>query len=454
MIESQTQGELIAAVATPPGQGGVGIVRLSGAGALAVAAQLIDKPLPPRVAVTANFTVDGEVVDQGIAIAFVEPNSFTGEDVVELHCHGSPVVLQRMLDVVCARGARIARPGEFSERAFLNEKIDLAQAEAVADLIASASVTAARAAVRSLQGVFSARVQDINEGLERTRILLEASIDFPEEEQDFLAAYDIPNTLKRLRQDLAHLLTQAQQGQVYRDGCSVALIGPPNAGKSSLLNVFSGEETAIVTDIPGTTRDLLKVDLVLDGLPVRMIDTAGLRPTADVVERKGIERALAQVGQADVVVLLADGAEWDSVIEQTEQTLALAEIKATDSRVLRAVNKCDLLDDEARSSPADEVLWVSAKTGVGLSGLAQQIAKVAGVGAEEVAFTARARHVEALIQASEHLTLASQHIEQGISGEVIAEELRTAHHALGEILGLVTADELLGKIFSQFCIGK
>lgn len=447
------QNELIVAVATPPGQGGVGIVRLSGTDALTVGGAIAGRKLPMRRAVFTNISHDSEVLDQGLVLAFAAPGSFTGEDVVEIHCHGSPVVLQQVLDAACAQGARLARPGEFSERAFLNEKLDLAQAEAVADLIASSSVQAARAAMRSLQGVFSQRVAAIAENLEQLRILLEASIDFPEEEEDFLAAYSVPEKISEVVAMVDALLAESRQGQLFRDGCTVALIGQPNAGKSSLMNALSREETAIVTDIPGTTRDLLKVDLVINGLPVKVVDTAGLRDAQDEVEKKGVERAIEQVKLADVIILVLDLAGVDTVARQRKETLRLAGIELeSDARLITVLNKCDLVPKLEPSLP--EGLVLSAVEGQGIDLLGAQICTLAGVGAGEVLFTARARHIEALLAVQNQLIKAREAVQEGVTGEIIAEELRQGHIFLGEIVGQVSADELLGKIFSTFCIGK
>ena len=456
------QKDLIVAVATPPGQGGIGVVRISGKDAHAVGAKLAGRDLPHRMACYVTLMHQGQALDEGLAIAFTAPRSFTGEDVVELHCHGSPVVLQSVLDAVCQQGARLARPGEFSERAFLNDKMDLAQAEAVADLISSASALAARAALRSMQGVFSERVTLLGSELEQTRILLEASIDFPEEEEDFLATYDIAGKVAHLTTRLNNLLAQSRQGQRFRDGCSVAIIGAPNAGKSSLLNALTGEDAAIVTDIPGTTRDLLKVDMVIDGLPVKLVDTAGLRTTDDVVERKGVERAVAQTEQADVIVLVLDLAAAEPLELQQQNALDLAGVEMLDDRVVTIVNKCDLQGGVKavarklvlRTDAFKSAVAISALANDGMNALKNRISASAGVGTEEVIFTARARHVEALNEVRSHLAEAGQALAQGTTGEIIAEELRAAHISLGEILGQVTADELLGKIFSQFCIGK
>ena len=445
------QSELIVAAATPPGQGGVGMVRLSGHGAIEVGQTLTGRPLAPRQAERVTISLGQETLDEGLALAFPGPNSFTGEDVVELHCHGSPVVLQRVVNAACELGARLARPGEFSERAFLNDKMDLAQAEAVADLIASGSVQAARAAVRSLQGVFSERVQAINAELEHMRILMEASIDFPEEEEDFLESYNVANQVDEIAAKLVTLLKEARQGQILQQGCSVALLGQPNAGKSSLLNAFTGEETAIVTDIPGTTRDLLQVDLVLDGLPVRLVDTAGLRVTSDPVEREGVARALNQLTQADVIIFVLDLAGELSIAEQIQALLGITELPRDDERLLLVGNKRDLV---SAAQSMHELIEISALHGEGLQGLVERICQQVGLGQGEVSFTARARHIESLDSAQSHIQNAQASVATRSGLELIAEELRLGHQSLGEIVGTVSADELLGKIFSQFCIGK
>ncbi len=466
--------DLIAAVATAPGQGGIGVVRLSGPGARRVAEQVCGKQLKPRVAAYCDFSDDDEVIDQGLALLFTQGASFTGEEVVELQGHGGPVVLQRLLDLVCRLGARLARPGEFSERAFLNGKIDLAQAEAIADLIASTSVTAARAALRSLQGAFSERVRSLEEDLAALRVLVEACIDFPEEDVDFLEQAQVAHRIDGLLTEVHRLRQECNQGQLLNEGASVALVGAPNAGKSSLLNALSGEDAAIVTDIPGTTRDLLKVDLVLDGLPLRLVDTAGLRDSSDTVEQLGVERARRQAQQADLLLIILD---VNALAGSTAPELLLASIESSvaelfaglpaegqardgepnSGQVIVVLNKADLLSSSVTVRPvplAWPAFWVSAKTGAGLGELRSGITRALGFEHREATFTARARHLEAVDQAVKALQSAAQLLHLGEGTEIVAEELRTAHLALGEIVGTVTPDDLLGRIFSEFCIGK
>ena len=451
---SQAQDtDLIAAIATPPGQGGIGIVRVSGAGAADVVTRLIDRPLQARRATLARVTTpSGDVLDEGMVLYFPAPHSFTGEDVVELQLHGSPVVLQQVLDILGRAGVRLARPGEFSERAYLNDKLDLAQAEAIADLIGSASRQAARAAARSLQGEFSRAVRELADAVEHARLLVEATIDFPEEDEDFLAAYNIPGVLTGVYEKLAALLRESRRSAVLRQGCDIAIVGLPNAGKSSLLNALSGEQAAIVSDIPGTTRDLLKVDLVLDGLPVRLIDTAGLRVSTDAVERIGVARARDQIALADVIVLLVDGTLADPE-QSLADTLKLAGLAVDDARVLVAVNKQDV---RPRRLALDRVqVPISAKLAQGLEALVDLIKQGAGLGDGEVTYLARTRHVSALDAALQKVADAQHIAARGVVGlELVAEELRLAHERLGEIVGITTSDELLGKIFAEFCIGK
>ena len=439
--------DTIVAVATPPGQGGVGILRLSGPEARALGEGLTGAKLSARSAQFSEVRVGEEIVDQGLALYFPGPHSFTGEDVVELQLHGSPMVLHYVLDACCRRGARLARPGEFSERAYLNDKMDLAQAEAVLDLIASGSQAAARAAARSLQGAFSARVHELASGVERLRMLIEASIDFPEEEEDFLGEYGVAEDLARLCGDLEDLIDASAQGRVLNDGISVALLGSPNAGKSSLLNRLSGEETAIVTDVPGTTRDLLKIDLVLKGVPVRLVDTAGLRVTQDPVEREGVRRAQAEAERADLVLLLVDATAEDAD-DQFSALKSQLGSGVNESIILNLLNKSDLVSLRQHNAH-----YLSAKTGEGVEELVELIHKRVGITQEATEFTARKRHVEALILAQEHLRASRAGLaSQGL--ELLAEDLRLGHEALGEIVGRVTADDLLGRIFSEFCIGK
>ncbi len=437
--------DTIAAVATAAGQAGVGIVRVSGPLAKTIARKISGvEPVPLRVRVREFTAADGSAIDHGIVLYFAQPKSFTGECVVEFQGHGGPVVLQLLLDEIIALGARVARPGEFTERAFINGKLDLAQAEAVADLIASASVAAARGANRSLSGEFSASVHAIDAQVVELRMFVEAAIDFPEEDIDLLADGAIAGRLTDIRSALENLQAECAQGLLLRDGISLALIGAPNVGKSSLLNVLAGEARAIVTDIPGTTRDLVRADLVLDGLPVQLVDTAGLRESSDPIELEGVRRARAEAAAADIVlcIVAADQTEW-----------SFEDARLDPARRLRVVNKIDLgLHPGAELS--SDMVAVSALTGAGLAELVDSIKARVGYSAEGGRFTARKRHLlaldEALVACIECCELAA-----GVMpGELIAEELRRVHHALGEIVGAMTTDELLGEIFSQFCLGK
>ena len=436
--------DTIAAVATPPGQGGVGIVRISGPMALEIGESIVSEPLPPRQALHANFTHEGELLDDGVGLYFMAPNSFTGEDVVELQGHGGPVVMQMLLNAVLAAGARLARPGEFSERAFLNGQIDLAQAEAVADLIASASTQAARGAVRSLSGEFSLLINELDADILKLRVHVEAAIDFPDEEVELLAQGRVGEQIEALIGAVQALTQRGRQGALLTQGISIAIIGAPNAGKSSLLNRLSGEEAAIVTDIPGTTRDLLKVDLVLDGLPIRLVDTAGLRDTTDPVEVEGVRRARLEAERADLILEV-----WDLTANQAE-----AEPCAPD-RALRVENKIDLVDippGPVKDSPSR--VRVSCLTGAGIESLKGAIKQRVGFSGEGSTFSARQRHIEALNAALTALEGAAERLKSNAAAEVIAEELRLAHIALGEITGETTPDDLLGSIFATFCIGK
>jgi tRNA modification GTPase len=456
-VSGGLQTDLIAAVATAPGQGGIGVVRLSGQGARGVAEKICGRTLQPRYASYCDFRDRDEILDQGLALLFDGTASFTGEEVVELQGHGGPVVLQRLLDAVCSLGARLARPGEFSERAFLNGKIDLAQAEAIADLIASTSVAAAKAAVRSLRGVFSEQVHSIADELGGLRVLVEACIDFPEEDVEFLQNNQVSEKIEALVEQLEGLLNSSEQGQLLNEGLAVAIIGEPNAGKSSLLNVLSGEDAAIVTDIPGTTRDLLKVDLVLDGLPLRLVDTAGLRESEDVVERLGVDRAKQQIRQADLLLVVLD-ASTTPLAEVSQRVEQLLEGITHAAQILLIMNKSDLValqfNEIERTIDHQALHWVSAKTGVGIDELRIAITDAVGFRHSEATFTARARHVSALNQAIDELHKARSELADQQATEIVAEELRSAHSALGEIVGTVTPDDLLGRIFSEFCIGK
>ena len=437
--------DLIAAIATAPGRGGVGVVRVSGADIAPLAAAILGRvPVPRHATYTRFLDSQGEVLDEGIALYFTAPHSFTGEHVLELQGHGGPVVLNLILERCIELGARLAEPGEFSRRAFLNGKLDLAQAEAVADLIDAASTEAARSAVRSLSGAFSLRIAELVEGLTRLRMLVEATLDFPEEEIDFLRDADAFGRLDAIDASLAAVRAQAKQGVLLREGLTVVLIGQPNVGKSSLLNQLAGFEAAIVTEIAGTTRDTVREAIQIQGVPLHLIDTAGLRDTDDAVEKIGIARTWAAVEKADVALLLVDAAhglgEREAAILQRLPEVAR----------LTLHNKIDVTFDAPRVV-GDEI-WLSARTGAGVDLLRDKLLETAGwQAAGEGAFMARARHLDALSRAAGHLAAAR---ESAAQLELFAEELRLAQAALSEITGEFTADDLLGEIFSKFCIGK
>jgi len=455
--------DTIAAIATAPGMGGIGVVRVSGPAALAIACAVTGRELPARRAVYAAFRdAAGDPVDHGIALAFPGPASFTGEDVAEFQGHGGPVVLQLLLDALLARGARLARPGEFTERAFVNGKLDLAQAEAVADLIASASGAAARGAVRSLQGDFSRAVEAIDRAALELRVFVEAAMDFPEEDEDFLAEGRVDERVAAIRAQFVALERDTRQGVLLRDGIAIALVGPPNVGKSSLLNRLAGQERAIVTEIPGTTRDLIQADLTLDGLPVQIVDTAGLRESADPVEREGVRRAREQANRADLVLILEDDRE--PADPAVLDGLLAAGLDA--KRILRVRNKADLSGNAPAWEPPAGTgtahpedggvpsLRLSALTGAGVDALVAAVKDRVGFAAEGTTFTARRRHVAALGAGHQALDRAATLMASGAPPELVAEELRAVHAALGSIVGAVSADQLLGEIFSSFCIGK
>ena len=445
-----THTDTIAAIASAPGAAGVGVLRVSGPAVPAIAAELFGRdPEPRRAHFTAFRESDGELIDRGLLLYFPAPASYTGEHVLELQGHGSPVLLDALLRRVCAMGARWARPGEFTERAFLNGKLDLAQAEAVADLIAARSHAGARAALQSMEGVFSRKVHDLLQSLIALRVHIEAAIDFPEEEIDFLADPVITQQLHALRAELDALLHEAQRGVRLNDGLRVAIIGRPNAGKSSLLNALAGSDRAIVTDIAGTTRDVLREQLNLDGIALELADTAGLRDTDDPVEREGVRRAHGELARADVALLVTDAGD-------AEHDLALlADLPSHVERIV-FINKIDLGDHAAGYDVRADAIWVwaSAKTGDGLEALRNHLKQLAGAGGGEGAFSARRRHVLALEQVAVHLARADHVLHATRAGELAAEELRQAQHALGEITGTYTSDDLLGAIFSSFCIGK
>lgn len=442
--------DTIAAIATPPGAGGIGVVRVSGSRAHAIGTALTGKNLKPRIFHFAAFADDdGDVLDRGLAVFFRAPHSFTGENVLELHAHGSPIVLDLLLRRACTLGARRARPGEFSERAFLNGKLDLAQAEAIADLIAAGSESAARAALRSLEGDFSQAVRAIFDALVRLRAWLEAALDFPEEEIDFLSAPQLTEQLAALRTQTDGLLAAARRGVVLRDGLHVVIIGRPNAGKSSLLNALAQSERAIVTAIPGTTRDVLRESVQLDGIALTLVDTAGLRESHDIVEQEGMRRARNELAQADVAILVTDSAH-------TAADRVLLQDCAPGATRVVVHNKIDVSGEPARRELSDDAVqvWLSAQSGAGIELLRAELARPAGRGdGAQGAFSARARHVDALQRVARHLLAATTHLAQR-TGELAAEELRQAQQALGEITGEFSSDDLLGKIFSTFCIGK
>ena len=444
--------ESIAAIATPSGNGGVGIIRISGSRLLSLAAHIIKKELPPRNAIYSTFVdSDGHVIDSGIALYFPAPHSYTGEDVLELQAHGGAVVLDMLLKRVLALGARLARAGEFTERAFLNNKIDLAQAEAVADLINSSTEQSVRSAQKSMQGVFSAKIHELVEELTHLRIYVEAAIDFVDEDIDFLNDGVIERRLDNLRLRLEDIQATAQQGQLLRDGMTLVLAGKPNAGKSSLLNALAGHDAAIVTDIAGTTRDVLRERIQLDGMPLHIIDTAGLHEADNVVEQEGIRRARAEMAKADKIVLLID------VREPESETEALLATLPTDVDIIRVYNKIDLVQrlPAIESTQNGTVCYISIKQQLGLDLLTTHLKQSIGFNSSvENVFIARRRHLEALNTAHEFVLQAISQLASSLAGELVAEDLRHAQQALAEITGEFTSDDLLGKIFSSFCIGK
>ena len=457
------RADSIVAIASGTARAGVGVVRVSGPLALAIARAMLGREPLPRRALRARFVdAAGSFVDDGIALYFAAPRSFTGEDVLELHGHGNPLLLAQLVNVAVELGARHARPGEFSERAFLNGKMDLAQAEAVADLIAAGSAAQLRAARRSLDGVFSHQVEALLAALIRLRVWVEAAIDFPAEEIDFLADPELARMLAALLDDLAALLAQARSGQRLRDGLHCVIVGQPNAGKSSLLNALAGSERAIVTAIAGTTRDLLREVLALDGAELTLVDSAGLRDSADPVEIEGVRRARAELERADLALVVVDGSV--DVQQLTLDLAALAQqLPATGERWW-LVNQLDRLGPAARAAALAatsvrvgedaSVLPISAVTGEGLDALRALLRERAGGLADPGSFSARARHVAALTQVLGHSQTAAALLAEGHTPELIAEELRAAGQRLGEITGRYSADDLLGAIFGSFCIGK
>lgn len=449
--------DTIAAVATAPGRGGIGVVRVSGVRARAIAITLSGKEPTPRHAHYGPFHADdGEVIDEGLLLFFPGPHSFTGEDVLELQGHGGPVVLDMLLQRCVELGARLARPGEFSERAFLNDKLDLAQAEAIADLIEASSTQAARNAVRSLQGEFSRRVHQLTEKLIQLRIYVEAAIDFPEEEIDFLADGHVLALLEGVRDELSPVLREAGQGALLREGMNVVIAGRPNAGKSSLLNALAGREAAIVTDIAGTTRDVLREHIHIDGMPLHVVDTAGLRDTTDQVERIGVERAIRAIEEADRILLVVDASATEPTDEQLWPTLLQRQPDPARTTLIR--NKADLTGEAATLAASAQglvTLSLSARSGEGIELLREHLKACMGFDqTAESGFSARRRHLDALRQASDSLSHGYAQLTQAGAGELLAEDLRQAQQALGEITGAFSSDDLLGRIFSSFCIGK
>jgi tRNA modification GTPase len=442
--------DTICAIATAAGRGGLGIVRVSGPDVPRISRELTGSLPEARFATLSDFKDSGRgVIDTGIVLYFPAPNSFTGEHVLELQGHGGSFILQQVLQRVLELGARMARPGEFSERAFLNDKLDLVQAEAIADLIESGSDAAARAALRSLQGVFSSRIQALQEELTSIRVFVEAAIDFPDEEIDFLAESDILDRVAKAVDHLDSLLAEARQGRLLRDGIVLAITGRPNAGKSSLLNALSGQESAIVTDIPGTTRDVLREQVDVDGIPVHVADTAGIRETSNVIEAEGVRRARQALESADIVLVVIDstkssGRDGSLVSEIPEGVKSIT-----------VFNKIDLATARPPAEVDEGSVWISAKTGQGMDELRDRIREAVGAADQlEGSFSARQRHIDALKRTAAHLKQGTAAMETQQAGELLAEELRLAQQALGEITGELLPDDLLGEIFSSFCIGK
>ena len=461
----------IAAIATAPGRGGVGIVRISGKALAPLVELLCGRALKPREATYLPFRdADGQPIDQGLALHFPAPHSYTGEDVLELQAHGGPVVLQLLLARCLEAGAqvlpglRVAQPGEFTERAFLNDKIDLAQAEAIADLIDASTAAAARSASRSLAGEFSGQIHLLRDALIHLRMLVEATLDFPEEEIDFLQKADASGQLAKLQQTLAQVMQRAQQGALLREGIKVVIAGQPNAGKSSLLNALAGAELAIVTSIAGTTRDKVQQTIQIEGVPLHVIDTAGLRDSQDEVERMGIERAWDEIAGADAVLFLHDLSRCDAIEYRAADAViarAMAQKAAKNVPIIDVWNKSDCVAPDhtlppAQTEGAHTCVRLSARTGEGLDALRRTLLQVAGwQSAPEGVFIARARHVQALQAVDAHLMEAAAQLHcAGPALDLLAEELRLAQNALNQITGEFSSDDLLGVIFSSFCIGK
>jgi len=453
--------DTIAAIATPPGRGGIGVVRISGSRALTLSRTLTGVDAKARHATRVSIhDADGRVLDDGLLLCFPGPASFTGEDVAELHCHGGPIVLAGVLRACLCHGARAAAPGEFSQRAFLNGKIDLVQAEAIADLIASDSEAAARSATRSLTGAFSRQVNELLAALTRLRVYIEAAIDFPEEEVDFIADSDVAQRLVDLQANLEQLLQRARRGRRLRDGLRIAIAGAPNAGKSSLLNQLAEQDTAIVTDIPGTTRDVLREHIDIDGLPLHIVDTAGLREAEDAVEREGIRRARVEFASADRILLVIDASDPQARAKDAAVQGIFTSQLPTTIPITVIYNKIDLIGaspglEGTGEGEGDTRIYLSARSGDGIDLLRKHLLATAGLASVESSdFSARSRHIDALESTLEHVNAAKAALDSLRAGELIAEDLRYAQDALGRITGTFSSDDLLGEIFSSFCIGK
>jgi len=438
--------DTIAAIATPAGRGGVGIIRISGPQATGISKAVTGVLPEPRVATLADFcTADGVAIDHGLVLYFPAPNSFTGEDVVELQAHGSPVVLDLILKSTLSLGARMARPGEFSERAYLNDKLDLTQAEAIADLIDSSSETAARAALRSLEGEFSNTINQLLEKMIRLRMYIESAIDFPEEEIDFLSDGKVAQQLDAIYVTTTAVFHSARQGSILREGITLVIAGKPNAGKSSLMNRLAQREAAIVTDIPGTTRDVLREAISIDGIPLHLVDTAGLRDSNDPIEQQGIDRARREIERADIILHIIDCAAMDQ--DDDSLTVLPATIPCID-----VYNKIDIA--AVVKETQDSAVFISAKTGQGFDQLNKTIKQTMGFDENnEGIFSARRRHLDALERTLSHIKNSQVHLSHQ-TGELVAEELKIAQACLGEITGAFSSDDLLGEIFSSFCVGK
>ncbi|PSJ16743.1 tRNA uridine-5-carboxymethylaminomethyl(34) synthesis GTPase MnmE [Nitrosomonas supralitoralis] len=447
--------DIIAAIATPPGRGGIGVIRISGKNLVNLAEVILGKLPKPRYASLSQFLdAKGQIIDQGLVLYFPGPHSYTGEDVLELHGHGGPAVINLLLKSCLGAGARLAQPGEFTLRAYLNNKIDLIQAESVAAIIEASTHEAARCAVNSLQGHFSARIEALVSLLITMRMLIEATLDFPEDEIDNLKTLQIRERLDHIVTQLEQTLSAARQGNLLQEGIQIVLAGAPNVGKSSLLNQLVEEDAAIVTEVPGTTRDTIQRTITIGGMPVHIVDTAGLRETSDIVEQKGIERTLAAIKRANLVLRLLDSSEHRPVAPDPIQQYIPA-----DKPRITVCNKIDLMNEDPKMEGEghNSIIHLSAKTGAGIELLRQKILDMAGWQfnhAGEGIFMARQRHLEALTQAKAHLVNAHEYTDTEYQLELLAEELKLAQYALSAITGQFTADDLLGEIFSHFCIGK